>query len=188
MPTAEEEFTKEDTRSMNLLFRDKARFGRILELAYCWVPKRLSPVLHTQIVREYTHVFSTVGPHGGHPSPLCNMDAIEMSFHECSEHFNEYRVYGYSKLQPGAGAKTWESIKSQLSYLPELNSVEHLWEYTRENYLRNHVGLTLEVLQSMLENILESIMECAETISEFNRASQEPLFNDVEMASILRGV
>lgn len=55
-------------------------------------------------------------------------------------------------------------IVYQPPYSPELNSVEHLWEYIRENYLRNCIWSTMEALERKLENILETIMECTETI------------------------
>jgi transposase len=52
----------------------------------------------------------------------------------------------------------------QPPYSPELNPVEHLWEYIRENYLRNCIWSTMEALEQTLEDILKTIMECADMI------------------------
>jgi transposase len=52
----------------------------------------------------------------------------------------------------------------QPPYSPELNPVEHLWEYIRENHLRTCIWSTMEALEHALERILKTIMESAETI------------------------
>lgn len=96
MATAKQSFFQEDKRPLKLLFQDEARFGRISDPAHCWDPKRLRPVVPTQIIREYTYVFSAVCPHDGESLslilPYANTEAMKIFLKGCSEHFKGYRL------------------------------------------------------------------------------------------------
>jgi transposase len=171
--TATESFAREDTRPVKLLFQDEARFGRITDPAHCWAPKGVRPLVPTHIVREYTHVFSAVCPHDGESFslilPYANTEAMKIFLQECSEYFKAYRVIMFMDKAAWHRSKdigAYENIRIvyQPPYSPELNPGEHLWEYIRENYLRNCIWTTLDTLESMLERIMKTIMECAETI------------------------
>ena len=133
----------------------------------------MRPVVPARIVREYTHVFSAVCPHDGQSCslilPYTDTGAMKMFLRECSEHFKDYRVimvmdqaawHRFDKIDGFENIR----ILYQPPYSPELNPVEHLWEYIRENYLRNCIWHTMETLEDALEHILKTIMECAETI------------------------
>jgi len=55
----------EQTRTVRLMFRDEARFGRINDPRRCWAPCGLRPEVPAQIVREYTDLFGAVSPQDG---------------------------------------------------------------------------------------------------------------------------
>jgi hypothetical protein len=171
--TAQKRFIKEDVRPLKLLFQDEGRFGRISDPAHCWAPKRLRPVVPVHIVWEYTHIFSAVCPHNGESFslilPYADTDAMKIFLKECSEYFKEYRVImvmDEAAWHQSKDLEEYENIRIlyQPSYSPELNPVEHLWKYIRENYLRNCIWSTLEALEKRLEIILKTIMESAQTI------------------------
>jgi transposase len=94
---------------------------------------------------------------------------MKMFLQECSEQFKDYRVVmvmDQAAWHRISDIDTFENIRIiyQPSYSPELNPVEHLWEYIRENYLRNCIWSTMEALEQALEHILKIIMESAKTI------------------------
>lgn len=171
--TAEKDFHTEDKRPVKLFFQDEARFGRISDPAYCWAPKGVRPTVSAQIIREYTHVFSAVCPNDGQSFslilPYADTDAMNIFFHEFSEAFQEYRIIiimdkaAWHRSKDLKGAENIRYIY-QPPYSPELNPVEHLWEYIRENYFRNAYWLSMETLEAALATILKKITECAEMI------------------------
>ena len=94
---------------------------------------------------------------------------MKIFLQEYSEHFKNYRVI--MVMDQAAWHRTsdvdgFENIRIiyQPPYSPELNPVEHLWEYIRENYMRNCIWSSMETLEQALESILKTIMESVETI------------------------
>jgi hypothetical protein len=171
--SAAKDFGEEDTRPIKLLFQDEGRFGRIADPAHCWAPKGIRPTVPAHIVREYTHIFSAVCPHDGQSCslilPYADTDAMKMFLQECSEHFKSYRVImvmDQAAWHRTSGMSEFENIRIiyQPPYSPELNPTEHLWEYIRENYLRNRTWSSMDALEEALECILKTMMERAETI------------------------
>lgn len=173
MAAAAQKCSAEDTRPVKLLFQDEARFGRIADPAHCWAPPGMRPVVPMHIVREYTHVFSTVCPSDGQSFslilPYADTAAMRIFLGECSTYFKEYRivmVMDKAAWHRSHDIGEYENIRIlyQPPYSPELNPTEHLWEYIRENHLRNCIWPTLEALENILEGILKTISDCAETI------------------------
>jgi hypothetical protein len=171
--SAAKDFGEEDNRPIKLLFQDEGRFGRISDPAHCWAPKGIRPIVPTHIVREYTHVFSAVCPHDGQSCslilPYADTYAMKIFLQECSEYFKNYRVI--MVMDQAAWHRTsdigvFENIRIiyQPPYSPELNPVEHLWEYIRENHMRNCIWSSMSALEQALEFILKTIIENADTI------------------------
>lgn len=173
MATTEKSFSREDKRPLKVLFQDEARFGRISVPFYCWAPEGLRPIVPTQIIREYTHVFSAVCPHDGESFslvlPYADSDAMRIFLAECADYFKEYRIIMVMDKAAWHVSKNigqYENIRIlyQPPYSPELNPVEHLWEYIRENFLRNRIWPSMEALEIEIASILKTIMEFTETI------------------------
>lgn len=175
MEVACQSFSPKDKRPLKLLFQDEGRFGRICQPTACWVPKGFRPVVKAQVIRQYTHVFSAVCPHDGQTLslilPYADTDAMKIFLKECSKQLGEYRVVMVMDGATWHKSKTLEEFENiRIVYLPahspELNPVEHLWEYIREKYLRNFFWSSMEELEKKLENVLKKISNMANTIQK----------------------
>ena len=173
MEAAAEGFAQEDTRPLRVYFEDEARFGRISDPAYCWAPIGLRPIISSQIVREFTYVFSAVSPNDGQSFslilPYANTDAMNIFLQELAKAFQEYRIVVIMDKAGWHRSKDLSKVENiryiyQPPYSPELNPVEHLWDYIRENYFKNAYWLSMEALEKALEAVLKRIADCSEMI------------------------
>ena len=144
---------------MKLFFEDEARFGRICQPVRCWSPKGVRPVAPKQMIREFLYVYTAACPADGESFslilPEVNGDSMSMFLEEFSKQYTKYRVV---MVMDGAG---WHKTDKLIlpnnikiidlpSYSPELNPIEHIWEYIRENYFRNQIWNTLGEMEDEL--------------------------------------
>lgn len=168
MAAASKTFDAQDSRPLKLFFQDEARFGRSCEPVNCWCPKGLRPLVLSQIVRQYTHVFSAVCPSDGESFslilPYADTDAMRTFLDLFLERYHDYRVLmvlDRAAWHRSYGLGTFENLRLiyQPPYSPEVNPVEHLWEYIREKFFRNTLWHSLDTLENSLEGILKSLMD-----------------------------
>ena len=173
MAAAAATFPENDARPVKLFFEDEGRFGRMGEPFPCWAPRGERPTVSVQLIRQYTHVFSAVCPSDGQSLslvlPYANATAMKLFLQECSEQWKGYRVFmvmDKAAWHRSAGLGESENIRiiHQPSYSPELNPVEHFWEYIRERCLRNHLWTALADLEETLAVVLKTLMESADII------------------------
>ena len=173
MATTEKDFFPEDKRPVKIFFQDEARFGRISSPTYCWAPYGLRPIISAQIVRQYTHVFSAVSPNDGQSFslilPYADTDAMDIFLQEFSEAFHEYRIILIMDQAAWHRSKNLSQVENIRyiylpPYSPELNPVEHFWEYIRENYFKNAYWLSMETLENALTTVLKKIADRSEMI------------------------
>ena len=168
MDEAIEKFHPLDRRPLKIFFQDEARFGRMTDLYKCWCPKGIRPLLKKALEREFTYVYSAVEPLTGDNFslilPEVNNTNMSLYLNDLSLFYSQYRIV---LVLDGASfhsdfniaAINNISIVRLPAYSPELNPVEHLWEYLRENYFGNRYWKTIEELEIYLENILKDIHE-----------------------------
>ena len=142
-----------------MLFQDEARFGRISDQRRCWAPWPIRPVVGHQIVREFVYGLAAVSPFDGE---LCSLilpwvDTETMSVflaHTAAQFPEEHCLM----LLDGAGWHRATALRVPPTmhllplppYSPELNPVEHLWEFLRENYIGNQVFSSLDAVIDQL--------------------------------------
>lgn len=150
---------------VRLLFQDEARFGRLSDHRRCWAPWPSRPLVGQQVIREYTYALAAVSPQDGRLSSLVLpwVDTQTMSVflaHTASEFSGDYCLM----LLDGAGwhRATALRIPSTIRlialppYSPELNPVEHVWEYLRENCMANRAFPSLtEVVEHLCQGLRE---------------------------------
>lgn len=143
--------------------QDEGCFGRITTPTACWAPFPLRPVVAQQVVREYTYVYSAIAPALGKMTslilPAVNTDLMNVFLAHVSQEFQNYFII---MQVDGAG---WHSSKDvcipenirficQPAYSAELNPVEHLWDYLRENYFGNRAFASITaVVDTLIEGL-----------------------------------
>ena len=80
---------------------------------------------------------------------------------ELSEAFQEYRIILIMDKAAWHRSEDLSKVENiryiyQPPYSPELNPVEQLWEYIRENYFKNAYWLSMETLEEALAAVLKN--------------------------------
>ena len=119
----------------------------------------MRPRIAQQVVREYIYAYGAVSPLDGQFRslilPFVNAELMSMFLSFVSDSFpDDHCVF----CLDGAGwhkAKDLE-VPANMSliflppYSPELNPVEHIWEYTRENDFRNRACQSMDEVTDIL--------------------------------------
>lgn len=153
---------------MKVFFEDEARFGRINNICHCWVPSGKRAAVKKQIIREHTYAFSAVCPLEGESysliSPVCNTAAMNELLQGLST------TYAGQEILIFADSAGWHQSKELCTpanihmellppYSPELNPVEHLWDYIREQKgFNNHLFDSMDELENHLEQVLKTFI------------------------------
>lgn len=152
---------------------DEGRFGRISDNRYCWAPKGMRPKAPRQIVRKFLYVYAAVCMALGRMTslilPYANTDMMSLFLQEVSEDFKDFFVI---MLIDRAGwhmskkLKIPENIRliPQPPYSPELNPIEHLWDYLREKATPNKAFKSLDQLQDALCHHLKALGDAPEKL------------------------
>jgi len=133
----------------------------------------LRPSVGSQVVREYVYAYVAVCPQDGQMTSMILpwVDAKLMSIflaHSSAQFPDDHCVM----LLDGAG---WHkandlvvpanmTLLSLPPYSPELNPAEHVWEYIRENDIRNQVLPDLDKVMDLVETSLRRLHESPEIL------------------------
>ena len=133
-------------------------------MSRCWVPKNVRPVVTQQFVREYTYAYTAVCPQTGESysiiAPCNNTEVMEIFLTELSNYYSHYRMI---MILDGAGWHTSKLLEIPENikllhlppYSPELNPVEHIWDYIREQKkFNNYTFQSIEAVEDKLESVL----------------------------------
>lgn len=141
MAAAELKFNTEDTRPLKLFFEDEGRFGRSNIISSCWSPEGERAIVQKQIVRQYTYSYASVCPETGENHSLVlsgsSTDVMNYYLNDLSQYYKKYRIIlcsNNAEWHKSSGLKVPENIVFLYlpPYSPQLNPVEHLWDYIRE--------------------------------------------------------
>ena len=146
-------FPANTQKPVKLFFEDEARFGRINNLSKCWVNRKDRAIVNQQIIREYIYAYTTVCPATGETfsiiSPQNDTQAMTVFLKHLSRSFIQYNI----------------SLIHLPPYSPELNPVEHIWDYIREQKgFNNHSFNSLDDVESQLMAALKEINQANEKI------------------------
>jgi hypothetical protein len=125
------------------------------------------------MVREYGYVYGAVCPWDGESFslilPQANTPSMELFLQEFSNYYRDYRVVMVMDQASWHRAGSLEGFDNiciihQPAHSPEVNPVEHLWEYFRENYFHNHGYNSLDELAETLVQALVSLSNDKSTV------------------------
>ena len=152
---------------MMLFFEDEAKFGRMSHVRKCWVCRPDRAMVKQQQIREYVYAFTAACPQTGETfsiiSPFCNTEAMNVLLKETSAYYKNYRI---AMVMDSAGWHTTKKLElpENITTLPlppsspQLNPVEHIWDYIREqkefnNHSFNSLGEAVVQLERALAGL-----------------------------------
>ena len=162
------------------MFEDEGRFGRISDRRSCWAPLPMRPDVGHQVIREYVYAYGAVSPSdGGNASlvlPWSDTQTMSIFLKHTAEIFSsDYCIM----FMDGAGWHRAGHLKVPENmhraylppYSPELNPVEHIGDYVRENYFGNEVFSSLKKVVDRLSLGLKNLHnqpEIIKSMTSFN--------------------
>ena len=134
-------------KNVDVWFQDEARFGQQNTTTRLWATKGTRPRAVKQQQFEYAYLFGAVCPATGDTealiAPIMNMDVMEKHLSLISQKVPKGR-HAVIVVDGAAGHQTHLTEKfDNLSiiklppYSPELNPIEQVWQWLRQNELAN---------------------------------------------------
>jgi len=141
---------------IELWWQDEARIGQKNKITRRWAPRGTRPRAPKDLRTKSAYIFGAICPERGIGAalvlPRCNTQAMQRHLEEIS-----------SQVTPGAHAVLivdqagWHTtgklvIPSNITLLllpprsPELNPVENIWQYMRDNWLSNRIFTSYETI------------------------------------------
>lgn len=149
-----------------ILAQDEACFGRISIPRRCWAPRGVRPLVARHVVREYVYVYSAVAPALGRMTslilPYADIAMMNLFLKHVAHEFCDYFVvmqvdragwHDTNKLSIPDNVR----LILQPAYSPEVNPVEHIWDYLRENHFHNWAAETLQQVVDVLIDALNKL-------------------------------
>lgn len=133
----------------------------------------MRPIVGHQIIREYLYAFMAVCPFDGKSTslilPWSDTDTMSIFLAHIAKAFNdEYCILFMDRAGWHCARELNIPTNMRLEFLPpyspELNPVEHIWEYLREKHFGNDVFSSLEEVEQRLCIGLRDCMENPEQI------------------------
>lgn len=150
---------RELAKPLLVFFQDEGRFGRINNIQRCWCSYRERAIVGKQIIREYMYAYTAVCPQNGENFSLVmpDVDTVSMNIFlsKLSRKYKDSRIILVMDKAGWHKSKTLEIPENIcllfiLSNSPELNPVEHIWDYIRETFFNNRVFNSLETVVDKL--------------------------------------
>ncbi len=161
--------------SIRLMYEDEAGFGRISDIAPCWAPQGVRPIVYRHHIREYEYAYGAVDPVSGDKFflvlPNCDTVCMNIFLRELSN------TYSKDYILLALDNAPWHRAKSlvipdniRLFYLPprtpELNPIEQVWKEVRKRGFKNKIFKSLAKVVARLSLTLNSLsINCIKSIT-----------------------
>ena len=127
-------------RPLRIMFQDEARFGRLPVLRTAWCPHGERPLVKAAVQREYKYMYGSVSPFDGTvdwmEADMMNTENMNSFLGKLGDRYPDDYILMVLDGASSHKAKSMEIPKNihllaLPPYCPELNPVEHLWDYLR---------------------------------------------------------
>lgn len=147
--------------------------SRINNLQRCCVPPKTRALIGKQIIREYVYAYTAVCPENGETfsliMPYANTESMNIFSAKFSEQYKNYRII---LTMDRAGCHKNNDLELPLNiqpllippHSPELDPIEHIWDYIREEFFNNHAFGSLIYVIDKLCNALIHIHSIKEKV------------------------
>jgi hypothetical protein len=151
---------------VRILFQDEGRFGRISDRRRCWAPLPSRPLVGHQVIREYVYAVTAVNPFDGKIFslilPWVDAEGMSVFLRHTTQAFEGEACI---MILDGAGWHRANNLHVPKTirliplppYSPELNPVEHIWAWLRDNTFQNMVFETLDQVMDTLCDALKNL-------------------------------
>ncbi|MGH7042580.1 MAG: IS630 family transposase [Acetobacteraceae bacterium] len=144
-------------KPLELWWQDEARIGQQGSLTYVWAERGSRPRAPRDQRYSWAYIFGAVCPDRGAGAalvlPCANTDAMNLHLQDISTQVSPgahavLTVDGAGWHRIGGGLKLPDNISLLVlpPYSPELNPVEDIWQFLRQNFLSNRVFATYEAI------------------------------------------
>jgi hypothetical protein len=161
------------------MFLDEARFGRLPVIRAAWAPHGVRPLTAAAIERQFKYIYGAVSPFDGdvewRVADMMNTENMNLFLRQISSKYpNDYLLVvvdgASSHCSKGLEIPPNVHLLQLPPYCPELNPVEHLWDYAREKACANHY---FENLNGVVEKVEHELSELAQgTLAMAKKVSQ----------------
>ncbi len=150
-------------KPLTIFFQDEGRFGRINSLHRCWSPKSKRAIVCKQQIRQYVYAYTAVNPQTGETFslilPYANSEAMKIFLNEMSKAYSNNRIIMIMDNASWHNDYSMSEIKNiEPLFLParapELNPVECIWHYIKENNFSNRIFKSIEKVEEKLVDVL----------------------------------
>ncbi|WP_353271235.1 IS630 family transposase [Wolbachia endosymbiont (group A) of Alloplasta piceator] len=149
-----------------LFFFDESRFGTHSKVGHGWFKKGIRAQVKTKLGRQNFYLYSAVNPRNGESSslfaPNVNTDCMNIFLEQISQYLETREAFLVMDCASWHRSKNLKVPKNiDIIYLPpyspELNPVERLWLYIKQNILRNKIYDTIALLEGALCKFITSL-------------------------------
>lgn len=161
-------------KPIEIWFQDEARVGQQGTLTRVWAERGSRPPAPRDRRYDWVYLFGAVCPArakgAGLVLPYVNTQAMNLHLEEISRQV-AHGAHAVLTLDGAGwhGARSLQvpdniSLLRQPSYAPELNPVENVWQYLRQNYLANRVFSDYRAIVDACCNAWNALMQRPESL------------------------
>ncbi len=171
--------SKLEGKNLRIMFMDEARFGRLPVVRAAWAPAGLRPLVAAAAERQFKYMYSAISPFEGdidwRTTDMMNTENMNLFMRQIGRKYpDDYLLLvadGAARIVQGR----WKFPRtftccSFPPYCPELNPVEHLWDYAREKACANRyfkdLNDVVEKVEHELGKLAQGTLAMAKKVSQ----------------------